>query len=1329
MKNPVESTSQLIEELVRKSSPQPLAPEEALTLSNKWLGREPLVHPLVTEDLFLGSFSSNLHPYRLADPQVSLRAALIAGEWIVCHFDERTPPTATFDSHPWPARETRRLGDHQAIQIAGHHIDRESLDLVGHWMDEMPMVRSIDATPDGEIVISTRCSTDHEALLRFDQGFSIAPLKDQSATINGREISGTSPLFPSDHVELGRFRGPAIEWIRRISTTHRPVPTSVLKLDQVTRRFPDGTVGLQPLSLKLQAGDFTAIMGPSGSGKSTLLDILAGQPPTSGSVENQAFRGRIAMVPQDDVLFESLSVEENLRYAARLRINLTEPAIAQRIDAVLPLIGLAEKRHLRAGSDLDKTLSGGQRRRLSIGLELMGNPALLLLDEPTSGLSGPDAASVVSLLRKLSRQGTLVIATIHQPSPEVFALFDKLLVLDRGGVPAYFGAAANAPKWFVTHDGSPAPATSGPEPILGTLMRSDRPPGATSESRLFEPDHWAQLYQRDRPLLDPPLILTDHPESPAKCHQPGDPSRLWQVIRRETSRKCKEPFGFIISVLLATLLGALIAIVCRQGEDYTYPTNAIIPSYAFLAVILSQFLAASGAVGELVKDRRKHQREQLLEISGGAYVVSKIPYLLLMAIVHAAVISYTGYRILEIPAGFYPFLLLLATSGFTASALGLFVSSLPKMTESRAMAAVPLLLIPQIVLSGADPFPFSGLQHLSWPRTPAAETAPPPAPPLTAIIPSRWAYEGAISVWTDLPEFAQIEAAKAYRPTLNFFKKHRREFTESPEAFAARHLKQFERPFELEEMKQHISILARTGVLSEKDVRSTYLLDYTELAPKGQDLTSIQHDILRSHAEQVVHGSRTLFGTTFSALAWSQGILGTISLAALLGSIGFTRRALAQSPLPSFRKYTTPRMAPSSDDQSNTEETPLIIASDATIDDLLRHQSPITDLAKTDTKLLKQRLNLPQPAVLRASQLQLLPQLETLSTPRPLRIRSEAGANAPGIPFDPAQLIARLTARRVALPLDRGDAPAPVCYFLFADRDWLIPLASQLAQISQSLKKETAIGHPDRWHPLPPKIFAFTDSDADLEALTNSPALPSLEKVASIEILRRQPATIQQTITRANPYRTTAIFLTRNDPTACLTDWNTHPLTGKIPAIIHGKTFDLWQDLATIECAADSPFEKLARQIHIEYSRVEAADRRTENQSPAVGKSWEDLGALYQEHSRDSATHLIASAQGLGFRISTADGNPAAASRLMSSLAAHLDELAACEHYRWMASRILDGWQYAPVRDNERKHHPDILPYDQLSETIREKDRACVRALATLVHRGIFRVEFAAPSC
>jgi hypothetical protein len=83
----------------------------------------------------------------------------------------------------------------------------------------------------------------------------------------------------------------------------------------------------------------------------------------------------------------------------------------------------------------------------------------------------------------------------------------------------------------------------------------------------------------------------------------------------------------------------------------------------------------------------------------------------------------------------------------------------------------------------------------------------------------------------------------------------------------------------------------------------------------------------------------------------------------------------------------------------------------------------------------------------------------------------------------------------------------------------------------------------------------------------------------------------------------------------------------------------------------------------------------------------------------------------------------------MSSLAAHLDELAACEHYRWMASRILDGWQYAPVRDNDRKHHPDILPYDQLSETIREKDRACVRALATLVHRGILRVEFAAPSC
>src|SRR5690606_33030311 len=219
--------------------------------------------------------------------------------------------------------------------------------------------RSVAETPSGDLLLSGTCGTDHLALLRFDQGFSITPLPGRSMEVNGRPCDGCVPLFPSDRLRIGRFRGRALDLIRRIGPA-----AGVLDLKGVTKRFPDGAIGLREIDLRLQAGDFVAIMGPSGSGKSTLLDIIAGAPASSGTVDAGTFRGGIAVVPQHDVLFESLSVEENLRHAGRLRGLPDEAAVTARLEEVLQLVGLAEKRRLRAGSDLDRTLSGGQRRRL-----------------------------------------------------------------------------------------------------------------------------------------------------------------------------------------------------------------------------------------------------------------------------------------------------------------------------------------------------------------------------------------------------------------------------------------------------------------------------------------------------------------------------------------------------------------------------------------------------------------------------------------------------------------------------------------------------------------------------------------------------------------------------------------------------------------------------------------------------------------------------------------------------------------------------------------------------------------------------------------------------
>ncbi len=1274
---------------------------DATELAESLLEARPLVDPVISEDLFLGAFPSNLHPYRLASPELSLRAVRIGREWLLCHFCPHGTPVFK-EGEPWPAREARILGDRDVIQLGGHRIDHDSLDLAAAWMDEMPIVRSIAETSGGDLLLSADCEPDHLALLRFDQGFSIVPLPGRAVVVNDRPVSESLPLFPSDLVRIGRFRGRAFDLIRRIGAGG-----GLLELKGVTKRFPDGAIGLREIELRLQSGDFVAIMGPSGSGKSTLLDIIAGAPASGGTVDAGDFRGSVAVVPQHDVLFETLSVEENLRHAGRLRGRMDEAAIQRRLDEVLQLIGLDEKRRLRAGSDLDKTLSGGQRRRLSIGLELMGNPLLLILDEPTSGLSGPDAASVVGLLRGLSARGTLVIATIHQPSAEIFACFDKLVVLDRGGVPAYNGYAAEAPAFF-------AGEAAGPETILGTIMRSARRPGEVAETRLYEPDHWGALYASKRPELEAPLVLSEKANALSSKNSaslsaasaplrfvPASPlHQLACVTRREIARKLKEGRPFLSSLALTALLGSLIAIVCRQGEDYRYASNTIIPSYAFLAVILSQFLAASAAVGELVKDRGKQLREKMLEIGGGGYVLSKLPFLLLLAFIQAGIIAFTGYRILQIPEGFGAFWLLLGVAGFAAAALGLLVSAMPRMTETRAMAAVPLLLIPQIVLAGAEPFAFADLKHLHWPKKDREEEKT-GAPWFAAPIPSRWAYEGGIDAWTGLPVFSQLETAKAERATLNFFKRYRKLFLEDRAAFEESFANQFERPFDPEEMKRNVGLLARAGILSEKDVRETYLIDYAEVAPDGADLKALQNDALLAHGTKVVRKDYRLFGKPAGAYTHGLTVLSGISAVALLLAMGLNRRSLRQPWLP------LPRPSAASDGEKNTDAPE---SGDAV---------PVVALSPEFRALLHAQTGtlLPEPAetlrTLAASKRRPL-----LFAERGVRIETDF----PVREFDPACLLARIVARKLALPLDRAHADAPLAFAIFTEPAWLPALGDQLVQIGQSLRRSGGT-----WEALPPELHFFVRPGG-----APVPEPENLRGSAAVEISPWSGPLA------AAEHASAVIFLLEPDTEEALAAWtNAVPnfarpilLDRKIASSHQSSISNAFGELIRYEWSTDSPYERLARQIHIEYSRVEAAARRHENQSPAIGKAWEELTEEYRGFSRDSATHLLASAQGLGFILSPPEtpGDPVAKARLMKQLAARLEELAACEHYRWMSARVLKGWRHGPVRSDADKLHPDILPYDELPEATKEKDRACVRALAVMVQRDVFCVSEAPSS-
>ncbi|MGC9343665.1 MAG: ATP-binding cassette domain-containing protein, partial [Bacteroidales bacterium] len=233
----------------------------------------------------------------------------------------------------------------------------------------------------------------------------------------------------------------------------------LFEVEDVSYQFKNGKIGLHKLSFTEHSGRLVGIMGASGAGKSTLLNVLNGSvPPTHGSVKINGFDinshdkeidGIIGHVSQDDLLIEELSVFQNLFYNAKLCFdNYSEEQLVNAVDRVLKNLGLYEIKDVQVGSPLNKKISGGQRKRLNIALELIREPAVLFLDEPTSGLSSRDSENIMDLLKELALKGKLVFVVIHQPSSDIFKMFDQLLILDTGGYLIYNGNPVESIIYF-----------------------------------------------------------------------------------------------------------------------------------------------------------------------------------------------------------------------------------------------------------------------------------------------------------------------------------------------------------------------------------------------------------------------------------------------------------------------------------------------------------------------------------------------------------------------------------------------------------------------------------------------------------------------------------------------------------------------------------------------------------------------------------------------------------------------------------------------------------------------------------------------------------------
>jgi ABC transport system ATP-binding/permease protein len=575
-------------------------------------------------------------------------------------------------------------------------------------------------------------------------------------------------IFPK-HVSVlsrgGAIRGEGISPIYYseivsgyIQDTKKPVINFCAK--KIAYKFRNSSHGIREFSFKANSGELVGIMGGSGSGKSTLLKLLnGGLKPVSGGIyvnglnlhkRSRELEGMIGYIPQDDLLIEELTVQQNLIFNAKLCLDgLTPEDINEAVRNLLNELDLFDARDLRVGSPLNKYISGGQRKRLNIALELIREPHLLFVDEPTSGLSSTDSENVIALLKEQALKGKLVIATIHQPSSELFKQFDHLIVLDRGGYPIYSGNPIDGITYFKKQAGRVDAAeteclscgTVNPNEILSVIEARDvDESGAFTPNRKSSPSEWYSLY-KDKIEKGMDFDADKSPVPLKKSRVPGA-IRQFQIFfaRNLLSKLADRQFmsiALLVAPLLALILGFFSKYVSGDESDpykYLFSRNENLPAYLFMSVIVALFLGLIIAAEEIHRDRRIQERESFLNLSRTAYLFSKISLLFILSGIQMALFVLIGNLIMEIRGLNFSFWLILFSTTCFANMMGLLISDGLKSVVA-IYVIVPFLLVPQILLAGVI-VKFDKLYYQF--------TSIDVVPVSGDLMVSRWAYEALI---------------------------------------------------------------------------------------------------------------------------------------------------------------------------------------------------------------------------------------------------------------------------------------------------------------------------------------------------------------------------------------------------------------------------------------------------------------------------------------------------------------------------------------------------------------------------------------------------------
>ena len=608
---------------------------------------------------------------------------------------------------------------------------------------------------EGDILLSE--DTEGEILLRIECNYAqktgtLEVLRSSRPLFIGQvPVRESISLSDGDTITLGEGQFLRCHFSDRIIEEEKNVIRQI-EVRELAHRFDSKDTALDGISFIARRGEMICVMGPSGCGKSTLLRVLGGQLktrggevlmngiPLYGNLPN--LKPYIGYIPQEDAFDPLLKVQENLDFSVAVRCpHLKEEDRRKRVEAKLAELGLADMRKRLAGTPEQKFLSGGERKRLNAGLDMIGISDVYLFDEPTSGLSSKDSEHVLEIIRSLARN-KLVLVSIHQPSMRLLQMFDKALLLDKGGKMAYFGTPQGLLEYFwkayndeTGQREQEMPANITPDfvfdvletplrDISGDIIQERSADGHMVAARRFPPNFWRDRYQSHL-LLESMAKVQAMPGSTNVISRPRDDSQgslarsrtvpkppkhtlreesilFYTNLKRAFLSKLRNRTNLLTTLLEAPLLAFLISGVLKYSEEenYTFATAFHVPTYLFMSLVVAMFLGLTNSADEIIRDRHLLSRERNHNLRTFYYLFGKVASLSAFALVQCVIYLIIGNAVLEIRDMFWVHLWWMFITSLTGACLGLLVSCV--VNDNRtAINAIPLILIPQIILGGA----------------------------------------------------------------------------------------------------------------------------------------------------------------------------------------------------------------------------------------------------------------------------------------------------------------------------------------------------------------------------------------------------------------------------------------------------------------------------------------------------------------------------------------------------------------------------------------------------------------------------------------------------